>query len=119
MKRIHFKNHCSRIRDDLFEPAGAIHKLLCGAKGSLVRFPLAFDQTKVGTELTVKCLGIVPGHLKSTAFLGAIRREGGHDDNASGFDGLSDLAHVGSALLRLRQKMEYRTVMPYVIAVGR
>ena len=76
-----------------------------------------FHQSKAGTEFAVERFRTVTNNVQAAALGRGFRAECRYDDMAPRFDGMCDLAHVRSAVLRLRQKVEHRPVMPNVVLV--
>jgi hypothetical protein len=73
------------------------------------------DEFEARSELVVQRVALVPSDIE-TAALGCSRgSDGGHDDVPARLDGARDLADISHASFRLRQEMEYGSVMPDVI----
>jgi hypothetical protein len=69
-------------------------------------------EPKAGSELIVKLTGVITCNVQAAAFRRPLGAKGRNDDVASGLDGLRDLPHVRSAVLHIRQEVEYGSVVP-------
>ena len=65
-------------------PETAVEKLLRCSEGSLVQFLGTFDELKLPSELTVKGVGVISRHIKTTALCGSFRSECAHNHMAAG-----------------------------------
>ena len=80
-----------------------------------VQFLLIFDQLEMCTKLIVQGIGVVTHDVEAAAFCGALGPEGANDDASPRVNSQRDLSNIGAALLRTREKVKNRTVVPYVI----
>ena len=106
---MHRQNSCC------FDPAVAIEELLRGTEWCFVQFLRTFDQLEMCTKLIVQGIFVVTHDVEAAAFCGALGPEGADDDASPRLNSQRDLSNIGAALLRTRQKVKNRTVVPYVI----
>lgn len=84
-----------------------------------MHFLSALFDPKSPAKFVVQRLGVIAHHVQTAALLRAFRSEGAHNDVAARLHGTKHGANVRFALRKIRQKMEYRTIVPDIERVGR
>src|SRR5665647_3695829 len=84
-----------------------------------MQFGRAFHQLKINPELVVQGIGVITHDIQAAAFERPFRSEGGDDDMTAWFYGSRHLPDIGGPLLRFGEEMEYRAIVPHVVAMLR